>query len=135
MFVFTIKCSHSPEKEKAHTTTTERESLGELFWPKNFPGRRWIQKPYKNQESHIHQRNLSSVAPFFSAKKSSALEQGGVCFLFPRVWKNNPKSSGTSGWKMEHLFSVNGLFRASPIPCLRGVWVVGVGAFVMIDHR
>ena len=22
-------------------------------------------------------------APFFSAKKSSALEQGGVCFLFP----------------------------------------------------
>ena len=41
-------------------------------------------KPYKNQENHIYHRNLSSVAPvFFSAKKSSALEQGGVCFLFP----------------------------------------------------
>ena len=41
-------------------------------------------KPYKNQQdNHIHHRNLSSVDPIFSAKKSSALEQGGVWFLFP----------------------------------------------------
>ena len=40
-------------------------------------------KPYKNQENHIHHRNLSSVDPIFSAKKSSALEQGGVWFLVP----------------------------------------------------
>ena len=63
-----------------------------IFWgtflasKKNFPGRRWIHKPYENQENHIYHRNLSSVAPFFSAKKSSALEQGGVCFCFPSLW-------------------------------------------------
>ena len=39
-------------------------------------------KPYKNQENHIHHRNFSFVDPIFSAKKSSALEQGGVCFFF-----------------------------------------------------
>ena len=62
-----------------------------IFWrtflasEKNFPGRWWIQKPYKNQENHIHHRNLSSVDPnFFFCKKSSALEQGGVWFVFPR---------------------------------------------------
>ena len=49
---------------------------------KNFPGRWWIQKPYKNQENHIHHRNVPSVDPIFSAKKSSALEQGGVYFSF-----------------------------------------------------
>ena len=60
-----------------------------IFWrtvlasKKNFPGRWWIQKPYKNQENPIHHRNLSSVDPIFSAKKSSALEQGGVRILFP----------------------------------------------------
>ena len=60
-----------------------------IFWrtflasKKNFPGWWWIQKPYKNQENHIHHRNLSSVDPIFSAKKSSALEQGNVCFIFP----------------------------------------------------
>ena len=39
----------------------------------------------KTQQNHIHHRNLSSVDPIFSEqKKSSALEQGGVWFLFPR---------------------------------------------------
>ena len=65
-----------------------------IFWrtflasKKNFPGRWWIQKPYKNQKNHIHHRNISSVDPIFSAKKSSALEQGGVCFLFPSTVKH-----------------------------------------------
>ena len=74
------------EKKKAYTTTTERKSFGELFWPqrKIFQAGGGYEKPYKNQENHIHHRNLSSVDPIFPAKKSSALEQGGVCFLFPR---------------------------------------------------
>ena len=42
-------------------------------------------KTPKNRENHIHHRNLSSVDHIFSAKKSSALEQGGVCFLFPSI--------------------------------------------------
>ena len=85
---------HSIREEKAYMTTTERKSFGELFWPqrKNFPGRWWIQKPYENQENHIYHRDLSSVAPLFSAKKSSALEQGGVCFLFPSLWIGQTKS-------------------------------------------
>ena len=45
-------------------------------------------KTYKNQEIHIHHQNLSSVDLFFSAKKSSALEQGGAWFLF------QPRGSG-----------------------------------------
>ena len=56
---------------------------------KNFPGRWSIQKPCKNHENHIYHRNLSSVAPIFSAKKSSSLEQRGVCFLFPRLARNS----------------------------------------------
>ena len=53
-----------------------------VFWgtflasKKNSPGRWWIQKPYENQGSHIYHRNLSSVAPIFPAKKSSALVEG-----------------------------------------------------------
>ena len=44
-----------------------------------------MQKPYKNQESHIYHRNRSSVAPFFLGKEKSSLEQGGVCFPFPNI--------------------------------------------------
>ena len=75
---------------------TERKNVHnhhrkKIFWrtflasKKNFPGRWRIQKPCKNQESHIYHRNLSSVDPIFLAKTSSALEQGGVRFLFPRA--------------------------------------------------
>ena len=62
-----IACHRSAEKKKAYTTTTERKSFGGSFLAskKNFRGRWWIQKPYKNQESHIHHRNLSSVDPIF----------------------------------------------------------------------
>ena len=40
---------------------------------------------WKPRKPYIYHWNLSSVAAFFSAKKSSALEQGGVCFLFPSL--------------------------------------------------
>ena len=73
------------EKKKAYTTTTERKSFGELFWPKrNFPGRWWIQKPYKNQENHIYHRNLSSVAPFLlGQRKVLHWSRAVYAFLFP----------------------------------------------------
>ena len=79
-----------PEKDKSgkspDTPRTKRTQPPpkEIFWrtflasKKNFPGRWWIQKPYKNQENHIHHRNLSSVDPiFFLQRKVPALEQGG----------------------------------------------------------
>ena len=84
-----------------------------IFWrtflasKKNFPGRRWIQKPYKNQENHIHHRNLSSVDPLFSAKKSAALEQGGVCFLFSQ-FQINPRAENHKSMKLK-------------------IWLVGTG--------
>ena len=61
-----------------------------IFWGtflasrKNIPGRWWIQKPCENQET-ISTTEIFPLWPqFSSAKKSSALEQGGVCFPFPR---------------------------------------------------
>ena len=83
---------HNQYREQKNVHNHHRKKI---FWrtflasKKNFPGWWWIQKPYKNQENHIHHRNLSSVDPIFSAKKSSALEQGGVCFLFPSNTKCN----------------------------------------------
>ena len=50
----------------------------------NFPGRWWIQKPYKSQESHIYHRNLSSVAPhFFRQRKVPHWSSAVNAFLFP----------------------------------------------------
>ena len=73
------------QRRKKRTQPPPKENLLENFsgLKEKLPGRWWIQKPYKNQENHIHHRNLSSVDPTFSAKKSSALEQGGVRFPFP----------------------------------------------------
>ena len=63
-----------------------------IFWgtflasKKNFPGRWWIQKPYENQKNHISTTGIFPLWPqFFSAKKSSALQQGGVCFFCPAI--------------------------------------------------
>ena len=49
-----------------------------------------MQKPYKNQETISTTEIFSLWTPFFflSAKKSSALGQGGVWFLFPRTELN-----------------------------------------------
>ena len=57
-----------------------------IFWgtflasKKNFPGRWWIQKPCKNQENHIHHRNLSSVDPIFFCKEKFCAG-AGQCML------------------------------------------------------
>ena len=49
---------------------------------KNFPGRWWIQKPYKNQENHIHHRNLSSVDPIFFCKEKFCTGAGWCMLSF-----------------------------------------------------
>ena len=72
-------------KKKAYTTTTERNRFGELFWPQ----RKTFQAGggYKNLIKTTKTISTTEIFPlwtsFFSAKKSSALEQGGVRFLFP----------------------------------------------------
>ena len=73
------------EKRKAYTTTTERKSFGELFWPKRktFQAGGGYQNPVKTRKTISTTEIFPLWPPFFSAKKSSALEQGGVCFLFP----------------------------------------------------
>ena len=51
---------------------------------RNFPGRWWVQKPYKSQENHIHHRNLSSVDPIFFCKEKFCTGAGRcMVFFFP----------------------------------------------------
>ena len=75
-------------KKKAYTTTTERKSFGELFWlqRKTFQASGGYKNPIKTRKTISTTEIFPLWTPFFSAKKSSALEQGGVCFLFPRLW-------------------------------------------------
>ena len=61
-----------------------KENLWRTFLAskKNFPGRWWIPKPYKSQET-ISTTEISPLwTPVLPAKRSSALEQGSVWFLF-----------------------------------------------------
>ena len=51
---------------------------------KNFPGRWWIQNLIKTKKTISTAEIFPLWTPFFSAKKSSALEQGSVWCLFPR---------------------------------------------------
>ena len=44
-------------------------SFGKLFWPQNELSAGGRCKPHKNQGSHIHHQNLSSVAPLSSPKR------------------------------------------------------------------
>ena len=75
------------EKKKAYTTTTERKSFGELFWPqrKTFQTGGGYKKPMKTRKTISTTAIFPLCPPPFSAKKSSALEQGGVCFVFPSL--------------------------------------------------
>ena len=75
-----ISCHYSEKKKR--TQPPPKENLLENFSDLKEKLSR-LQKPYKNQENHIHHRNISSVDPIFSAKKSSALEQGGIWVFFP----------------------------------------------------
>ena len=76
------------EDKSVYTTTTERKSFGELFWPrrKPFQAGGGYKNPIKTRKTISTTEIFPLWTPFFSAKKSSALEQGGVCFLFARVW-------------------------------------------------
>ena len=77
--------------KKAYTTTTKRNSFHERFWPQ----RKTFQAGggYKNT---ISTTEIFPLCPlFFSARKSSALEQGGVCFLLPSRTENTTDSKFT----------------------------------------
>ena len=71
-----------PNREEKSVHDHHRKNI---FWgtflasKKNIPGR-WIRKPYKNQESHIYHRNLSSVAPIVFGKEKF-LTGAGRCML------------------------------------------------------
>ena len=94
---FSCKCVMSKMRSSVDGGKQDREEKSvhchhrkKIFWgtflasKKNFPGWWWIHKPYENQEKPTSTTELFPLLPpFFSAKKSSALEQGGVCFLFP----------------------------------------------------
>ena len=75
------------KKVHMHTTTTERKYFGELFWPQ----RKTFQAGGGYKNPMIARKTISTIEifplllPFFSAEESSALEQGGVCFLFPSL--------------------------------------------------
>ena len=72
-----------PDAER--TQPPPKEKLLENFsgLKENFPGRWWIQKPYKNPAKPYPPPKSFLCGPHFFSKESSALEQGGVCFLFP----------------------------------------------------
>ena len=81
------------EKKNVHDHHRKRIIWGTfLASKKNFPGRWWIQKPYKTNETnsnHIYHRNLSSVAPIFFGKEKF-LTGAGRCmqhmFFFSPVF-------------------------------------------------
>ena len=81
----------SAEKKKAYTTTTERKSFGELFWPqrKAFQASGGYKNPIKNQENHIHHRKLSSVDPILFCKEKFCTGAGRCMLSFPRSVKNS----------------------------------------------
>ena len=67
---------------------SKRKSFGELFWSqrKNFQMSGGYKIPMKTRRTISTTEIFPLWTPFFSGKKSSALEQGGVCFLFPSVY-------------------------------------------------
>ena len=72
------------EKKKAYTTTTERKSFGELFWPqrKTFQAGGEYKNPIKTRENHIHHQNLSSVGPTFFCKEKFCTGAGRCMVAF-----------------------------------------------------
>ena len=92
--------SAQSREEKAYTTTTERKSFGELFWPqrKTFQAGGGYKNPRKNQENHIYHRNLSSVAPIFWGKEKFCTGAGRCMLSFsqqscrPKVGVTDQKS-------------------------------------------
>ena len=89
---------------RRYTTTSKRKSFGELFWPQ----RNTFQAGGNTKKTR---KTISTTEifplwpPFFSAKKSSSLEQCGVCCLFKAF---SPKKG--------LVFAVNGASAPPPPP-------------------
>ena len=82
MFFFFMRSS---ENEFFRSPGPLGKSFGELFWPqrKTFQVSGGYKIPMKTRKTISTTEIFPLWPPFSSAKKSSALEQGGVCFLFP----------------------------------------------------
>ena len=84
-----------------------------IFWrtflasKKNFPGRWWIQKPYKNQENHIHHRNLSSVDPIFFCKEKFCTGAGRCMLSFSQ--RRIREGASAPFWRVQPLGRVPNL--------------------------
>ena len=79
-----------PEKTPFPKDPREEKSVHDhhrtfLASKKNFPGRWWIQKPYKDQENQIHHRNLSSVHPIFFCKAKFCTGAGRCMLSFSKI--------------------------------------------------
>ena len=102
-----LSCStmgHTPSTAGREEKSVHEHHRKKIFWgtflasKKNFPGRWWIREPYKNQEPP---KSFLCGTHFFL--QSSALEQGGVCFLFPRAGTLRRKFQKKSGKTPETL--------------------------------
>ena len=84
-----IETTSRAEKRKAYTTTAERKSFGELFWPQRttFQAGGGYKNPIQKPRKPYLPPKSFLCGPYFFAKKSSSLEQGGVCSLFQETRK------------------------------------------------
>ena len=106
----------SPLQRKKKSVPDHRKNI---FWgtflgsKKNFPGRWWIQKLYKNQESHIYHRNLSSVAPILFGKEKFLAGAGRCMLSFSQLLY-----LGADFWEvdLDSIFSIFGVRRLTEWP-------------------
>ena len=105
------------EKKKAYTTTTERKSFGELFWSerKTFQAGGGYKNPIKTRKTISTTEIFPLWTPFFSAKKSSALEQGGVRFLFPSLKRAVKSDVSSADFTAKSHFQMLLPFKMSPL--------------------
>ena len=91
-----------------NTTTTERESFGELFWPQKiaFQAGGRYKNPIKTTKTHFYHRNLSSVAPISSRQRKVPRWSRAVYALFFPTTKHSRfwgESWGKFGKKLRKL--------------------------------
>ena len=82
MHSFSAECDREEKNVHDHH---RKKSFGELFLAskKNFQVGGGYKNPMKTKNHIYHRKSFLCGPRFFSAKKSSALEQGNVWFLFP----------------------------------------------------
>ena len=89
------------QRRKKRTRPPERKSFGELFCPqrKTFQVGGGYKNPMKTKKPYLPPKSFLCGPHFFSAKKSSALEHGGVCHkgfhsrptkIVKRRWATDP---------------------------------------------